>query len=329
MNKILIVEDDRMIRESLSEILTLSEYETRTAENGKVGLAEALTFRPNLIICDVSMPEMDGYEYIQVIRSVPQFREVPFIFLTAMVSPNDFRKGMDLGADDFLCKPFSPDDLLGVIKRKLDRSKKMRQEREDIECKLKRAIEKIEDLQFFNSHRLRGPISNILGMLQQSEAFEQQELINLLQTEAEKVDQVLVEINAQLGVPELKQKTNRIYLIDDDPLQHRLNTRLIERIQPNALISHFYNGFEAVAAFQDDAQEKPDLVFLDLNMPVMNGMEVLEAMKVLENPPLIFVLSSSIDHREISEANKFPFVNGFLHKPLQHTKLDAIFNRHC
>jgi len=328
MNKILVVEDDKMIRESLSEILGLSEYETRSAENGKVGLAEALTFRPNLIICDVSMPEMDGYEFIRVIRSVPQFREVPFIFLTAMASPNHFRRGMDLGADDFLSKPFCPDDLLGVIKRKLDRFQKMRQEREEIERKLQRAIEKVEGLQFFNSHRLRGPISNILGMLQQSDAFNQQELIHLLQIEAEKVDQVLIEINEHLGVPELKQKANQIYLIDDDPLQHRLNTRLIERIQPNAMISHFYNGFEALAAFQDDQQEKPDLVFLDLNMPVMNGMEVLQAFQKLENPPLIFVLSSSIDHREIKEANEFPFVSAFLHKPLQPTKLDAIFSRH-
>ena len=228
MKKILIVEDDTLIRESLSEILTMSGYETHIAENGKVGLAEALTFRPNLIICDVSMPEMNGYEFIQVIRSVPQFGEVPFIFLTAMASPNDFRKGMDLGADDFLSKPFSPDDLLGVIKRKLDRFQKMRSEREEIENQLKRAIEKVEDLQFFNSHRLRGPISNILGILQQSEAFGQQELIDLLQKEAEKVDQVLLEINDQLGFQELKQKTNRIYLIDDDQLQHRLNTRLIE-----------------------------------------------------------------------------------------------------
>ncbi|MEM1218527.1 MAG: response regulator [Bacteroidota bacterium] len=328
MKKILVVEDDKMIRESLTEILTMSGYTIQTAENGKVGLAEALTFDPDLIICDVSMPEMDGYEFIRVIRSVPQFGEVPFIFLTALASPHDFRKGMDLGADDFLTKPFSPDELMGVIQRKLERFQRMRKEREEIEYKLQKVVEKVENLQFFNSHRLRGPISNMLGMLQQSNAFEQQELIHLLQVEAEKVDQVLTEINDQLRVPELKQTANCIYLIDDDPLQHRLNKRLIERIQPDAMISHFYNGFEALAAFQDAHRASPDLVFLDLNMPVMNGMEVLQAFQSLPNPPLIFILSSSIDHREMKQVNTFDFVNGFLHKPLQPPQLNAIFSRH-
>lgn len=328
MNRILIIEDDPMIQESLAELLSLAGYELATAQNGKLALAEALLFQPDLVVCDVMMPEMDGYSFIQVLRSVPQFAALPFIFLTALVEPADFRKGMNLGADDYLTKPFAPQELLAVIQQKLDRQEQAKKAKNKLHAQLEAAQNKVQQLQFFNSHQLRGPISNILGLLQQSEAFDQEELLQMLQTEAKKVDDVLGEISQQLH-PGTTNKACRIYLIDDDSLQHRLNEHLIARTNPEAEIQHFYNGFEAIAAYQDPLEPKPDLIFLDLNMPVMNGLECLRAFEQLEPLPRLFVLSSSISQREIDLVTQHSFVEGFLHKPLQVEQLIQIFQHNA
>ena len=328
MKRILIIEDDQNIRENLAEVFLLKDYEVKTSSNGKIALGEALTSQPHLIICDIMMPEMDGYSFVETLRSVPQFAEVPVIFLTALSNQEGIRKGLNLGADDYITKPFDPEHLLEVVTKKLKRQQHVSEAREKIHQKLEEVKAKVENLQFFNSHELRAPISNILGLLADNQPFEIDELLVLLRQEAEKVDAVLTKINKQLELNSGVNEIKKIFLIDDDPLQHRLNKHVISRAMEQTEICHFYNGFEALAAYQDPMEEKPDIIFLDLNMPVMNGLEVLRAFENMENPPLLFVLSSSINQREIELVNRHSFVTGFLHKPLNSEHLQNIFNKY-
>ncbi|MCF8324757.1 MAG: response regulator [Leadbetterella sp.] len=115
MKKILLIEDNNEIRENTSEILELDGYEVITAENGKIGVELASNSKPDLIICDIMMPVLDGYSVLHLLSKNPETENIPFIFLTAKADRQDFRKGMEMGADDYITKPFDDVDLLNAI----------------------------------------------------------------------------------------------------------------------------------------------------------------------------------------------------------------------
>ena len=118
-NKILIIEDNVDVRENLSEILVLSGYETITAANGKLGVEAALSSSPDLILCDIMMPELDGYGVLRILSKNPATSSIPFIFLTAKTEMSDMRRGMTLGADDYITKPFDDVEILDTIEIRL------------------------------------------------------------------------------------------------------------------------------------------------------------------------------------------------------------------
>jgi DNA-binding response OmpR family regulator len=119
MKKILLIEDNPEVRENTSEILSLANYNVVTAENGKIGVDLAQKEKPDLIICDIMMPELDGYGVLHILSKNEQTTNIPFIFLTAKTEKTDIRKGMNLGADDYLTKPFDDTDLLNAIEARL------------------------------------------------------------------------------------------------------------------------------------------------------------------------------------------------------------------
>jgi len=126
MEKILIIEDNTDVRENLAEILELSGYDVNTAENGKVGVEAAMQSEPDLILCDIMMPELDGFGVLRILSKNPKVANIPFIFLTAKAEKEDFRRGMGLGADDYITKPFDDVELLDTIEMRLKKSKKLR-----------------------------------------------------------------------------------------------------------------------------------------------------------------------------------------------------------
>ncbi|MBY5958979.1 response regulator [Membranicola marinus] len=128
MKKILLIEDNEDVRENTSEILELSNYEVAVAENGKVGVKKALTFLPDLIICDIMMPELDGFGVLHAIQKNAELKNIPFIFLTAKTERSDLRKGMELGADDYLTKPFSGTELLNAVDGRLKKRALLKKE---------------------------------------------------------------------------------------------------------------------------------------------------------------------------------------------------------
>lgn len=125
--KILLIEDDEAIRENTAEILELANYEVTTAENGKVGVRKSKEVKPDLIICDIMMPELDGYGVLYLLGKDPETSTIPFIFLTAKTEKSDRRKGMMMGADDYLTKPFEEMDLLNAIEGRLKRNVALKQ----------------------------------------------------------------------------------------------------------------------------------------------------------------------------------------------------------
>lgn len=128
MKTILLIEDNADIRENTAEILELSGYRVLTAENGKLGVELALADRPDLIICDIMMPVLDGYGVLHIVNKNPDLNGIPFIFLTAKSERVDFRKGMELGADDYLTKPFDDTELLSAVEGRLNRFTNLRAE---------------------------------------------------------------------------------------------------------------------------------------------------------------------------------------------------------
>lgn len=127
MKKILIIEDNLEMRENTSEILELANYQVVSAENGKIGIELARTHNPDLIICDIMMPELDGYGVLYLLSKDPETSQIPFIFLSAKAEKSDFRKGMNMGADDYVTKPFEEIELLNAIESRLKRSDSFKQ----------------------------------------------------------------------------------------------------------------------------------------------------------------------------------------------------------
>lgn len=119
---ILVIEDNTEICENIESILQLAKYNVITAANGKIGIRKIKEQKPDLIICDVMMPELDGYEVLHILSKDPETLNIPFIFLTAKAEKSDIRMGMNLGADDYITKPFEGLELLKVVEMRLKKN---------------------------------------------------------------------------------------------------------------------------------------------------------------------------------------------------------------
>jgi two-component system, sensor histidine kinase and response regulator len=155
--QILVVEDDRAMSTGIRDMLDLVGYQVQLAENGREALQVLTRFQPDLIISDIMMPEMDGYELLEELRRQPHWAAVPFIFLTAKRQRADIRVGKQLGADDYLVKSVDLDDLLVVVRAKLDRAIVLKQQ----------SLKEMETLKntILNmlSHEFRTPLTYITG----------------------------------------------------------------------------------------------------------------------------------------------------------------------
>ncbi|MBP0019636.1 MAG: response regulator [Cyanobacteria bacterium SBLK] len=212
---ILIIEDEYSILKTTEEILALEGYRTISADNGEMGLHLAQEKIPDLILCDIMMPKLNGYEVLQALQADKATQMIPIIFLTAKAERKDMRQGMELGADDYLTKPFDIPELLGAVSSRLKRQnlyyRQIQQERTKNQ-ELERLAEKIrkkmaqsqklaeikEDLLDKIIADFSNPISSInvaLKMLKTAPTDEQRDLyIHLLQEECRREMQLLNEI---------------------------------------------------------------------------------------------------------------------------------------
>ncbi|MGB3263537.1 MAG: EAL domain-containing response regulator, partial [Microcoleus sp.] len=151
MNKILVIEDDRVIRENILKLLKAEGFDVTGAENGALGLNAAVSSLPDVILCDVMMPELDGYGVLAALRSHPVTATVPFVFLTGKAERSEMRQGMELGADDYLTKPFSKAELVGAVSSRLKKQAALVQQQHNLPSPsselLQEAAEKLEHIQ--------------------------------------------------------------------------------------------------------------------------------------------------------------------------------------
>ncbi len=156
MNKILVIEDEDIIRENIFDALSLNDFEIFTAENGIEGVRLAKQINPDLILCDIMMPLMDGYGVLKEIKSDEKFTLTPFVFISAKSNHEDIRNGMNLGADDYLIKPFLLQDLLKIVSLKLEESERKKK------IYYNKQQDLIEQYGSVQMHELNTPMNGIL-----------------------------------------------------------------------------------------------------------------------------------------------------------------------
>jgi signal transduction histidine kinase len=179
MKKILVIEDDASLREFMIKyFLEKHGFNVITAENGAVGLDKAKVELPDLIISDIMMPQMNGYEVLKALQQIPETAEIPFIFLTAMSNRADIRDGMALGADDFLVKPFMSHELLAAINKRFEKQAKLKETANKEFATFREQIARVLP------HEFRTPLSTILGvsniLLDEFEEMPKEEMKEML-----------------------------------------------------------------------------------------------------------------------------------------------------
>jgi two-component system sensor histidine kinase/response regulator len=157
LKKILVVEDTKSVREEIVTILQFENFDVIEAENGAVGLNMAKKALPDLIVCDVLMPELDGFSLLGKLRDETTTATIPFIFLTAMAAKEDWRGGMELGADDYIIKPFTPEELVSAIRTRLEKHETINKQNES-------KFEALcENIVYALPHEFITPLTAILG----------------------------------------------------------------------------------------------------------------------------------------------------------------------
>jgi DNA-binding LytR/AlgR family response regulator len=160
--KILIIEDEKSIRDNLRILLEAEKFVIETASNGKEGLEKSIEFNPELIICDIMMPDMDGYQVLQSLSEDSKFKLTPFIFLTAKIEKSDLRRGMNLGADDYIFKPFDADELLSAVRTRLNKYEQFKAVIEKTKSN-SREYSLLDKILFrVGDHSISVPVNNIL-----------------------------------------------------------------------------------------------------------------------------------------------------------------------
>lgn len=364
MLKILVIDDDPEMRELIGEILESNQYAISLASDGQEGIDQLGTFLPDLVVCDIAMPKMDGFTVLKTIRGMDSFKAIPFIFLTGNTDRADFRMGMNLSADDYLTKPFHARELLDAVEARFQRSKqiidsilnrtktlesnlmnfletqdsKKIYELEKIIFDLKENIfqkqKSISNLSFINSHLLRAPVVNILGSLEmaKSEPEKYEEALKNIGMSTLHLDEIIRDIDHFLHTTEKnvldadreipKQKVSKIFLIDDDVLQLKINERIIHKLDANIEVLVFDNPLDGLNSLL--MESKLDLIFLDIFMPVLDGWGVLEEMKKKSVHIPVIMLSSSIDPEDIQRSRRYENVISYISKPLTIDKLRKI-----
>jgi two-component system, sensor histidine kinase and response regulator len=177
MKRILIIDDDRSVRESILELLQAEGFQTFVAENGDRGVEVAKQHLPDLILCDVVMPHLDGYGVLMALRQNSDTATIPFIFLTSMDKRDNFRQGMELGADDYLTKPCSSAELLKAIAGRFEKHQVLHTESQKQLDNLRKSIA------LSLPHELRTPLNSIMGLsevlIEDYETIERPEILEI------------------------------------------------------------------------------------------------------------------------------------------------------
>lgn len=182
------------MRDNIVELLELEHYHVLSAENGRIGVETAIREIPDLVLCDIQMPEMDGFEVFFTLNKTISTAGLPFIFLSARAEMRDQKYGLSLGADDYVTKPFEPDLLLAIISRRLEAYGRQKAE---TTRQLTTYIQELESMLHTVSHRIRSPLCSCIGLLDMMERSEitdpakrEEQLISYMRKSINEMDDV-------------------------------------------------------------------------------------------------------------------------------------------
>jgi len=191
--KVLVIEDDGSIRDSLLDLLDAEDYIARSGENGLTGLRLVEEFKPDLIICDIMMPDLDGYGVYDRLQENPATALIPFIFLTAKADRADQRRGMSLGADDYITKPFTRQEILQTIERRLAKRAQLVKRYDDKVTAL------VQSISLSLPHELRTPLSGIktgasviVETIESMSSADIKNVVDIIYQSAERLEHLIV-----------------------------------------------------------------------------------------------------------------------------------------
>ena len=222
MFKILIVEDTLTIREEIHDILVMEGYTVFEAENGSIGFEIALKKHPDLIISDILMPKLNGFEMYKKLQNNKTTKLIPLIFLSAKAEKSDIRAGMNLGAEDYLTKPIDVEDLLNTVKIKIDKKILLAQEIIDktttISATLQQQKKELDNYAQLISHELKTPLRNISDVLiwireELAHPISSENSINsieLLEKKVERMELLLIKLEQYKNISPSSFKKNKI-----------------------------------------------------------------------------------------------------------------------
>ena len=177
MARILVIEDEHSILDNIVEVLESEDFEVMGVDNGRSGIEAAIDFRPDLILCDIMMPEFSGHDVLMAVRTESSIAAVPFVFLTALATRSAMRRGMELGADDYLTKPFTPDELIATVRGRLDKQALVETLHADDMDRLR------ANIIYALPHELRTPLTGLVGcaefIVMDYETIEREQMRNI------------------------------------------------------------------------------------------------------------------------------------------------------
>ncbi|HEY9622139.1 MAG TPA: response regulator [Crinalium sp.] len=262
MTTILVIEDDWILQESIQSLLEGEGFDTLGAKDGRMGIDLAVDRVPDLILCDIQMPDVDGYEVLTTLQKHEATATIPFIFLTAKDNKDDLRQGMSLGADDYLTKPFDPDELLNAIASRLEK-------RSLYQSKTQKQLDELRNhIVQFLPHEFRTPLTGILTS------------VELLRLDPSDQESVLETANNIQGFAERLYRLVRNYL-----LYVKLETALHDPQQRESFTSSHTNNLnflikDTATHIAKQAQRETDL-YLDLQTATV-AMAETNFLKVIE-----------------------------------------------
>ena len=328
----MIIDNEVSFVEALAELLIVHGYDPIVAYSGEMALDMLVTEVPQLIICDLMMEDMDGYEVLKAVRAMSSLESIPFLFLTGMTSEHHRREGMILGADDFLAKPFKIRDLCASVEVALARHRKRVETLAAVTRDLKTERRTLGRINFMTNHEVRASLSTILQVLEMARNGELKaaQAIDFLQQSATDLHQATLHINDALesdaGIcrREKEEKLLRfehVLLVDDDAVQTKLNELLLKKWSSIATLASRSDG---CAALDYLSLHEPDVVFLDINMPGLSGIELLSIMRQRNLEVPVVMLSSSMDTRQINQCMGYKNVISYQVKPLNPAKVKEL-----
>lgn len=291
MTKVLLIEDNVHIRAGIAETLDFEGFTTIEAENGLVGVEMAHQHLPDLIICDIMMPELDGYSVLLQLRESPATAMIPFIFLTAHTEKSAWRHGMELGADDYLTKPFMPDELIAAVKSRLERHHVLVKDSE------RRIDELRNNLLLTLPHELRTPLTSVIGysdlILMNGEKMDHQKIVKLVTSINRSGRRLLRMIENYLLYAQIE-------LIQNDTERVREFLRYVVE-QPGEIVAKIINQKA------NEAGRENDIVFDIENVPVGISDDSLQKIivELIDNALKFSVNGTPIEIRSMVDGNDY------------------------